>query len=144
MLANRDGRRPAEVRVAIVVRPWSTDYAKMSGAMLALTQACSRGVSMAPNNHDLAVRDIDASPLQAGQDARPGTGHARRHIASEANRQALCRLAQDAQHICRRLNTRAEVRMRVGIPHEGKRSCRRNSAAHNVRSGETHEGSSVV
>jgi len=37
-----------------------TDYAKMSGAMLALAQACSRGVSMAPKTHNLAVYGMDA------------------------------------------------------------------------------------
>jgi hypothetical protein len=37
-----------------------TDYAKMSGAMLALAQACSRGVNMAPKIHNLAVHDIHA------------------------------------------------------------------------------------
>ena len=36
------------------------DYAKISGAILALSQACSRGVSMAPNTHNLAADDIDA------------------------------------------------------------------------------------
>ena len=36
------------------------DYAYLSGAMLALTQACSRGVSMAPKICIPAGRDIDA------------------------------------------------------------------------------------